>query len=212
MFTTAVITIFSLIVLLFSVIIHELAHGYVAFSLGDPTAKHEGRLTLNPLKHLDPFGSIILPLLLFIAGSPFLFGWAKPVPVNPYNFKDQKYGEIKVSVAGPASNLLLAIFFGLILRFIPDILILNNPGIAIAFSYIVAINIWLAVFNLIPIPPLDGSWVLFSLLPMGLQNVKIFLKQYGIVILVLLILFGGALWSAITGVLFQLITGHVLTL
>ena len=84
--TTIVITIFSLIILPFSVIIHELAHGYVAYSLGDPTAKYAGRLTLNPLKHLDPFGSIILPLLLFIAGSPFLFGWAKPVPINPYNF------------------------------------------------------------------------------------------------------------------------------
>src|SRR5271157_1248941 len=140
------ITIFSLIVLLFSVIIHELAHGYVAYSLGDPTAKYAGRLTLNPLKHLDPFGSIILPLLLFIAGSPFLFGWAKPVPINPYNFTDKKYGEIKVSIAGPASNLLLAIFFGLILRFIPSGIILNNPGIEIAFGYIVAINIWLAVF------------------------------------------------------------------
>src|SRR5574343_425811 len=119
MFTPLVITIFSLIVLLFSVIIHELAHGYVASSLGDPTAKYEGRLTLNPLKHLDPFGSIILPLLLFIAGSPVLFGWAKPVPVNPYNFRDKKWGEIKVSIAGPLSNISLAIVFGLILRFLP---------------------------------------------------------------------------------------------
>ncbi len=206
------ITFFSLVILLFSVIIHELSHGYVAYSLGDPTAKYEGRLTLNPLKHLDPFGSIILPLLLFIAGSPFLFGWAKPVPVNPYNFSDKKYGEIKVSVAGPASNLLLAIFFGVLLRFIPDQIILANQGIAIALSYIVAINIWLAIFNLIPIPPLDGSWILFSFLPESWQNVKIFLKQYGIVILVLLILFGGTAWSVITSVLFQLITGRMLTL
>jgi len=209
---TVIITIFSLVVLLFSVIIHELAHGYVAYSLGDPTAKYAGRLTLNPLKHLDPFGSIILPLLLFIAGSPFLFGWAKPVPINPYNFKDQKYGEIKVSIAGPASNLLLTIFFGLILRFIPDGIISGNPGIAIALSYIVAINIWLCIFNLIPIPPLDGSWILFSFLPASMQSAKIFLKQYGIVILVLLILFGGSAWFAITSVLFQLITGHLLTL
>jgi Zn-dependent protease len=210
--TTIVITIFSLIILLFSVIIHELAHGYVAYSLGDPTAKYAGRLTLNPLKHLDPFGSIILPLLLFIAGSPFLFGWAKPVPINPYNFTDKKYGEIKVSIAGPASNLCLAIIFGMILRFVPYSLISANQGIEIALTYIVAINIWLAIFNLIPIPPLDGSWVLFSLLPDTMQNVKNFLRQYGIVILVLLILFGGSLWFAITGVLFQLITGHVLTL
>jgi Zn-dependent protease len=212
MFSTAVITIFSLIILLFSVMIHELAHGYVAYSLGDPTAKYEGRLTLNPLKHLDPFGSIILPLLLFIAGSPFLFGWAKPVPVNPYNFTDKKYGEIKVSVAGPASNLLLAIFFGLILRFVPSEIILMNQGLQIAFSYIVAINIWLAVFNLIPIPPLDGSWILFSFLPDGLHGFKTFLRQYGVVIMVLLIIFGGSVWFTITSLLFNLITGRALFL
>lgn len=106
MFTTAVITIFSLIVLLFSVMIHELAHGYVAFSLGDPTAKYAGRLTLNPLKHLDPFGSVILPLLLLLAtgGQGPIFGWAKPVPINPYNFKDQKWGTLKVAISGPATN------------------------------------------------------------------------------------------------------------
>jgi Zn-dependent protease len=210
--TTIIITIFSLIVLLFSVIIHELAHGSVAYSLGDPTAKYEGRLTLNPLKHLDPFGSVILPLLLFIAGSPFLFGWAKPVPVNPYNFRDHKYGELKVSIAGPASNLSLALFFGLILRFMPDAIALGNPGIMIALGYIIIINLWLAIFNLIPVPPLDGSWILFSFLPHSMKNVENFLTQYGIVILVLLILFGGNLWFNITGFIFQLITGHVLTL
>jgi len=207
-----IITIFSLIVLLFSVIIHELAHGSVALALGDHTAKNEGRLSLNPLKHLDPFGSVILPLLLFISGSPFLFGWAKPVPVNPYNFTDRKYGDIKVSIAGPASNFLLAIFFGLILRFVPNQLLFGNPGIAIALGYIVYINIWLAIFNLIPIPPLDGSWILFSFLPYKLQNIKLFLRQYGIVILVLLILFGGSVWYDITNYLFHIITGRLLTL
>jgi Zn-dependent protease len=209
--TTLIITIFSLVVLLISVIVHELAHGYVAYSLGDPTAKYAGRLTLNPLKHLDAFGSIILPLLLFIAGSPFLFGWAKPVPVNPNNFTDKKYGEIKVSIAGPASNFSLAIVFGLILRFMPDSIILANPGIQIALSYIVYINIWLAIFNLIPIPPLDGSWILFSFLPISMRSVERFLRQYGIVILVLLILFGGSLWSTITTAIFHLITGHILS-
>lgn len=212
MISTLATTILSLVILLFSVIIHELAHGYVAYSLGDPTAKYAGRLTLNPLNHLDPFGSVILPLLLFIAGSPFLFGWAKPVPVNPYNFTDKKYGEIKVSIAGPASNLSLAIFFGLILRFLPDAIIASNQGIAIALGYIVAINIWLAIFNLIPVPPLDGSWILFSFLPIQLEYVKTFLKQYGIVILVLLILFAGSAWFTITSLLFQLITGRMLTL
>ncbi|MFA6190229.1 MAG: site-2 protease family protein [Candidatus Staskawiczbacteria bacterium] len=209
---TIIITIFSLVILLFSVIIHELAHGSVAYSLGDPTAKYEGRLTLNPLKHLDPFGSIILPLLLFVAGSPFLFGWAKPVPVNPYNFRDKKYGEIKVSIAGPLSNLAIAVFFGLILRFIPDAIISGNPGIMIALIYVVAINIWLAIFNLIPVPPLDGSWILFSLLPAKLDYIKNFLRQYGVIILILLIVFGGGVWSSVTSIIFQLITGRMLTL
>jgi len=212
MVSAAVVTIFSLVILLFSVIIHELAHGYVAYFLGDPTAKYEGRLTLNPLKHLDPFGSVILPLLLFIAGSPFLFGWARPVPVNPYNFRDKKWGELKVSFAGPAANLSLAVFFGLALRFVPDVVILSNQGLGIALSYIVAINLWLAVFNLIPVPPLDGSWILFTFLPESLYGFKAFLRQYGIVVLVLVILFGSGLWYAITSVLFQLITGHMLTL
>ncbi len=212
MISTAVITIFSLVILLFSVIMHELAHGYVAYSLGDPTAKYAGRLTLNPIKHLDLFGSIILPLLLFLAGSPFLFGWAKPVPINPYNFSDKKYGDIKVSLAGPASNFILAIVFGLILRFLPNQILAGNEGIGIALGYIVAINIWLGLFNLIPIPPLDGSWILFSFFPSGMERIKNVLRQYGIVILVLLILFGGSLWFAITSTLFQLITGKVLTL
>ena len=210
--TTILVTIYSLVILLISVIIHELAHGYVAYSLGDPTAKYAGRLTLNPLKHLDPFGSVILPLLLFIAGSPFLFGWAKPVPVNPYNFSDKKYGEIKVSVAGPASNLAVALVFGMILRFIPGVVLLSSPGIQIALTVIVYTNIWLAIFNLIPIPPLDGSWILFSFLPNSMRNVEKFLRQYGIVILVLLILFGGFFWSSITAAVFQLITGHSLFL
>lgn len=202
-----IILIFQLIVLILSVIVHELAHGYVAYSLGDPTAKYEGRLTLNPLKHLDLFGSIILPLLLFISNSPFLFGWAKPVPINPYNFRDKKYGEMKVSFAGPASNLLLAIVFGLIIRFTPQSLLLYNPGIEIIFSYIVLINIWLAVFNLIPIPPLDGSWILFNLLPVGGENLKNFLRQYGILILFVLIFAVGWLWADITNFIFYIITG-----
>ena len=122
-----IITIFSLVILLFSVIIHELAHGYIAYSLGDPTAKYAGRLTLNPIKHLDPFGSVILPLILFISGSPILFGWAKPVPVNPYNFKDQKWGSLKVAIAGPITNIALAVFFGLLIRFIPSSFFISFP-------------------------------------------------------------------------------------
>jgi len=189
MFTAIVITIFSLIVLLFSVMIHELAHGYTAYFLGDPTAKYEGRLTLNPLKHLDPFGSVILPLLLLIAtaGQGPIFGWAKPVPINPYNFKDQKWGTLKVAISGPATNFAMAIIFGLIVRF------LNFPQIAPLIQLlgiIVFYNFLWGVFNLIPIPPLDGSWILFKLIP-GQEKVKMLLQQYGLFILIFFIFFGG---------------------
>ena len=205
-----VITIFSLLVLLFSVIIHELSHGYVALNLGDPTAKYAGRLTMNPLKHLDYFGSVMLPLLLLVVtvGQGPIFGWAKPVPINPYNFRDQKWGSLKVAISGPLSNLSLALFFGLILRFIPVQFLNNFPGLFLIFSFIVQINIILALFNLIPIPPLDGSWILFDLLPAGLSQVKTFLQQYGIYMLIFLIFFGGlgGLYDFV-GFLYHLITG-----
>ncbi len=188
-----IITIFSLIILLFSVVIHELSHGYVAYNLGDPTAKYQGRLTLNPIKHLDLFGSIILPLLLLLAtaGQGPIFGWAKPVPINPYNFKDQKWGSLKVAIAGPVSNMTLALFFGTMLRLIPLQILNNLPGLFLIFSFIVQINIVLAIFNLIPIPPLDGHWILFNFLPESLSYIKNFLQQYGIFILIFLIFFGG---------------------
>ncbi len=180
------IIIFALIVLLFSIIIHEIAHGSVAYSLGDPTAKYAGRLTLNPLKHLDPFGSVILPLLLFIIGSPILFGYAKPVPINPYNFRDQKWGALKVAIAGPAANFLIAIIFGLSVRFI------NLPEqLASFFVLITFYNVLLGLFNLVPIPPLDGSHILFTFLPEKWANIKIFLQRYGFFILIFFIFFGG---------------------
>jgi Zn-dependent protease len=174
-------TIFSLLILLFSVIIHEVAHGSVANYLGDPTAKYHGRLTLNPIKHLDLLGSVILPLTLALAKLPVI-GWAKPVPVNPYNFRDQKWGDLKVSLAGPASNLLVGIIFSLILRFVP------LPGsLLIPFGMIAIYNFLLAIFNLIPIPPLDGSWILFSFFPRSLAKTKIFLQQYGMLLLIFII-------------------------
>jgi len=155
------LTIFSLVVLFFSIVLHEIAHGSVAFHLGDPTAKNEGRLTLNPLKHIDLFGTIILPLLLLLStgGRGPIIGWAKPVPINPFNFRDQKWGTLKVSVAGPATNFLLALIFGLAIRFLAlpeDILLL--------FSVIVLYNFAWGIFNLLPFPPFDGSHILFTFL------------------------------------------------
>ncbi len=211
-----IILILSLVILLLSVVIHELAHGYVAYSLGDPTARYAGRLTLNPLKHLDLFGSVILPLLLLLAtaGQGPIFGWAKPVPVNPYNFKDQKWGSFKVAIAGPTTNFLIALFFALLNRFLPltqeikysivfnflnsreeslTSLLSNSPlTLFFLFFFIVSFyNFLWGLFNLVPIPPLDGSWVLFNLLPQTFEKAKIFLQQYGIFILIFFIFFGG---------------------
>jgi len=196
-------TIFILVVILFSIIIHEIAHGSMAYYLGDPTAKNAGRLTLNPLKHLDLFGSVILPLLLLISRSPFLVGWAKPVPINPFNFRDRRWDELKVSLAGPSVNLLIAIIFGLAIRFF-----ILPQSIFIAFSTIAFYNFLLAIFNLIPIPPLDGSWILFALLSEKLTNVKLFLNQYGLYILIFFIFFGLNWVFLATVFLYSLITGH----
>lgn len=196
------ITIFSLIVLLFSMIIHEIAHGSVAYYLGDPTAKNAGRITLNPLKHLDPFGSIILPILLLITFGKG-FGWARPVPINPYNFRDQKRGILKVSIAGPLMNFMIAIIFGLLIRF------LNLPeSFFIFFSIIIIYNFLWGIFNLVPIPPLDGSWILLHFLPKRWLQVKIFLQQYGMIILILFIFFGFEWIARGAEILYYLVTGQ----
>jgi Zn-dependent protease len=207
MFPAIAVTIFSLIVLLFSVIIHELAHGYVAFSLGDPTAKYAGRLTLNPLKHLDPFGSVILPLLLLLAtaGQGPIFGWAKPVPINPYNFKDQKWGTLKVAISGPATNFGIAIIFGLIIRFLKmpaTVPFIELLGIITIYNFL-----W-GIFNLVPIPPLDGSWILFRFLPPAAEKFRLWLQQYGLFILIFFIFFGGlAGLSFLAQLLYNIVAG-----
>jgi len=183
---------FLIIILIFSIVIHEVSHGAMANYLGDPTAKYAGRLTLNPIPHIDPIGSIILPGILImmnmiLPGGGIIFGWAKPVPINPYNFRDQKYGSAKVALAGPGANLAIALFFGLALRFFPVVSAIS--GLYVVFSYIVYINILLAVFNLLPVPPLDGSHILFAFLPYRMENIKIFLSQFGIFILLFIIFF-----------------------
>ena len=179
-------TIFFLIILLFSIVLHEVSHGSMANSLGDPTAKYAGRLSLNPIKHLDPIGSVLVPIfLLILTQGQFAIGWAKPVPINPYNFRNPKWDNAKVAIAGPGANILVALFFGLILRFFP------LPAALFAlFSIICLLNLLLAIFNLIPIPPLDGSHILFSFLSERFRNFKIFLQQYGLFILLFFIFFG----------------------
>jgi Zn-dependent protease len=185
-----VIAIFSIIVLIFSIIIHEIAHGSMALYLGDPTAKHSGRLTLNPLKHLDPLGSVILPLFLFLTtrGQGPIFGWTKPVPVNPYNFRDQKWGTLKVSIAGPLMNFLIAAFFSLLIRFFRFDL---AESLLTFFSIIALYNFAWGIFNLVPIPPLDGYHILFTFLPDSLSNVKNFIRRYSLILFVLFIFLDG---------------------
>ncbi len=160
------VAVLQIAIVMFSAVIHEVAHGVAADKLGDPTARYQGRLTLNPVPHIDPFGSIFLPLILALSGSPFLLGWAKPVPYNPFNFrKGGRWGEAIVAFAGPASNFAIALVMAIIIRAGVFPAEMN----AVLFL-ILAINIMLGIFNLIPIPPLDGSKVLSALLPGVLQR------------------------------------------
>ncbi|MDX1607655.1 MAG: site-2 protease family protein [Candidatus Spechtbacterales bacterium] len=198
-------------ILIFSVVLHEVAHGVTANYLGDPTAKMMGRLTLNPIPHLDMFGSIILPLLLAIPmlfGAPsVIFGWAKPVPYNPYNLRNKKWGPAMVGGAGPATNLFLALVFGLALRFIMPVSADSSLfGLAVVFMAITYINLLLAVFNLVPIPPLDGSKLLFSLFNVP-HHIRTMLERNGFIFLLLFIFLGFQMILPIIQGAFSLITG-----
>jgi Zn-dependent protease len=190
-------SLYILPILLFSVVVHEVAHGWVAFYLGDPTAKDTGRLTLNPLPHIDPIGSIAIPLLSYISAGSVFIAWAKPVPVNPANFRNFQRDDILVSVAGPFSNLLMAcccaMFYIITVRlFGPVMLIENNLQREIAMFVIrmfaagITLNIFLAIFNLIPVPPLDGSHVLFALLPEKVGEQFRQIGFFGIIIVIML--------------------------
>lgn len=155
---------FVVVIIIFSAIIHEVMHGVAAEWLGDKTARYAGRITLNPIPHIDPFGSVLLPLLLTLTSSPILFGWAKPVPYNPYNLRPGRFSEAIVAGAGPLSNLAIAFFAGMVLRSG----MLGEAGMALFL--VVVVNVMLFLFNLIPIPPLDGSKVLEALLPRHLRH------------------------------------------
>lgn len=206
--------IFTIIILILSVVIHEVSHGYAALMLGDQTARLAGRLTLNPIKHLDPFGSVIIPALLVLSGSSFLIGWAKPVPYNPYNLRNARWGEAIVAGAGPLVNIFIAIVFGLIIRFGIIYEYVSIEFVKIA-STVVLINILLALFNMFPIPPLDGSKVLKSLLPYELSykydQFLMWYAQFGIMAgLALLFVFFTVLsgpFYMLISLLFTLITG-----
>ncbi|MFA6536645.1 MAG: site-2 protease family protein [Candidatus Paceibacterota bacterium] len=194
---------FSIIILIFSVVIHEVSHGLMADRLGDPTARLAGRLTLNPINHLDWFGSIILPLLTYNLGG-FIIGWAKPVPYNPYNLKG-RFSEAWVAIAGPISNLVLAVIFGLVVRFAP---VWGLPGSLVQISAaITLINVMLAIFNLVPIPPLDGSKILFSLIPYRFSEVRVWLEKYSLVLVMVFVFFIWQLIIPVVGLIFRLITG-----
>ncbi len=191
-----------------SIVIHEVMHGFAAEYFGDDTAREEGRLTLNPLKHLDLFGSIILPAFLILTKAGFLFGWAKPVPYNPNNLRDLKWGTFWVAISGVLANFFIALVFGLIIRF-------SLPyNFSIAFynilSLIVMVNLSLAIFNLVPIPPLDGSKILFSLLPRSFYPYLILLEQYSLIVLLVFVVFLSNYLYPVMALLFHWLTGLVL--
>lgn len=227
-----IITILLIVVLIFSAILHEYAHGWMAKRLGDDTAEQAGRLTLNPIPHLDWFGSILLPLILIITKANFFLAWAKPVPYNPYNLRDKKFGDFKVALAGPTTNFILAIIFGLVVRFLPlasgtktqiimnfltgnssDFVSLISGSLAASLvalaSVICIINLMLGIFNLIPVPPLDGSKILFVILPQKGKEFLYRFEQYGLILLLILLMtpifdfiFYGVLWlfTSLTGI------------
>lgn len=195
--------IFYVAVLIVSVIAHELAHGFAAEMLGDPTARLAGRLTLNPLNHLDPIGSLLVPALSLSLGG-FVFGWAKPVPYNPYNLKGGKMAEAIVAGAGIFTNLVLAIVFALLIRFLGASLSASFITLA---EVVVITNIVLAIFNLVPIPPLDGSKLLFALLPFRFHDFQIWLERWGFVILLFFIFFLWSFVSPLISYIFTLLTG-----
>lgn len=189
---------FYFLIIIPSAIIHEYAHGWMADRLGDPTARYAGRLTIDPRVHIDLFGTIILPLVLSFSG--FMFAYAKPVPYNPYNLRNQKWGPALVGLAGPAANLLLAASFAVVLRLFPVSVFSSFLGI------IVYANVLLMVFNLVPIPPLDGSKILYAVLPEA-HPARLFLDRYGFMILLFFVFFMFRFITPVIDGVFRLLVG-----
>lgn len=202
------ILIFTLIILLFSAVIHEVMHGAVADRLGDPTARLAGRLTFNPLKHLDPVGSVLLPLLMALLPGGVIFGWARPVPYNPYNLKRPERDGAIIALAGPLSNLGIAIVFSLLIQIAVLFLPSNSdfPAVVMQLSVqTILVNVTLAVFNLVPLPPLDGSKILFAFLKQD-SEIRLFLERYGTIALFIFIFWGFGLISPIIFRIFHFLT------
>ncbi|MDP2934462.1 MAG: site-2 protease family protein [bacterium] len=202
-----ILILIQIAILLMSVVIHEVSHGLMANYLGDPTAKYAGRLSLNPLKHLDLWGSFLIPLFLLMFNSPFLFGYAKPVPYNPHNLKNKKWGPAMVAAAGPLSNLVIVLIFGLTLRFLP---IGGSPyidNLIKIFIYIVILNLVLAVFNAMPIPPLDGSKIISAVLPYRYQSIIAGMEKYGMILVLFFVFFLFQFISPVILWLFKIIVG-----
>ena len=199
------IPISQIVVLLFLIIIHEVSHGLMAYKLGDSTAKEMGTLTLNPIKHLEFFGSFLVPLIFMVSGSPFILGWAKPVPFNPYNLKNPKKDGALIAAAGPLSNFILAALFGVIARLILPLAVASPDsvfwGMLFILNIAVFMSILLGIFNLIPIPPFDGSRIVFAFLPERFAQFWLSIERYG-TLLIILLLFGGLMNIVYPAILF----------
>ncbi len=180
---------FSFFMFFIALTVHEFAHGFVAYKKGDPTAKFSGRLTLNPLAHIDPIGTLLLPLFLIISRSPFVFGWAKPVPVNVWLLRNPKKDMVQIALAGPAANFLFAVLLGILYRILHFI-----PLVRFFFPQLIFLNLFLGAFNLIPVPPLDGSRVVSGLLPYPLSLKYSMIEPYGFIIIIFLLFLGVADW------------------
>jgi Zn-dependent protease len=225
---TIAIIVFEFVVLLFSAMLHEVAHGYEAERLGDDTARRAGRLTLNPLKHLDPFLSLIMPLVLFFT-TGFFFAGMKPVPYNPNNLKDPRTGAVKVALAGPATNLLIALVFGVLAALVPiagtakdalfnaiasggaPVFAGSLDGAYFFFLIVIYINVLLGIFNLVPIPPLDGSKLLFLVLPPtpGTYKFMYFMERWGLIFVLIFVFFGFQFIFPVINFFFSLFAGRM---